>query len=101
MRRHHGPPLGESMANDLSASAHPPGAALTPLQSWALALLPSEDNYTLIAIDPNASLGRAYLWLAVASLIGGVISTIVSDGVDVVLGPSSNPLLSRLGVGTP
>jgi hypothetical protein len=39
---------------------------LTQLQTWALALLPSEANYILIAIDPNVSLGRAYLWLVEA-----------------------------------
>ena len=89
------------MSNESRASSHPPAAGLTQLQTWALALLPSKDNYTLIAIDPNVSLGRAYLWLVEANLIGGVISTLVSVGVDLALGSSTNPLLSSLGQGTP
>lgn len=89
------------MSNNLSASANQANPGLNPLQTWALALVPSQDNYTLIAIDPNVSLGRAYLWLAISALIGGIISTLVSVGVDLVLGPSTNPVLSRLGVGSP
>ena len=89
------------MTYDLNVSHQPPtGARWTIFQTWALALLPSETNYSQIASDPGASLGRAYVWLLIASLIGGVISTLISSGVELVIGPSTNPLLQSLGQGT-
>jgi len=89
------------MTNDLRPPSQPPAAGLNPLQTWALALLPSEDNYTLIVLDRNVSLRRAYIWLTLSALLGGVISTLVAVGVDLVLGPSTNPVLANLGSGTP
>jgi hypothetical protein len=87
---------------NIAATTHgPANPGLNTLQTWGLALLPSADNYTLIAMDPRVSLGRAYLWLGVTTLIGGIISTLVSVGVDLVLGPSKNPVLASLGAGSP
>ena len=92
---------GFIVSNDLRAPSRPPAAGLTPLQTWALALVPSQDHYTLIVIDRNVGLPRAYVWLTLSALIGGIISTLVSVGVDLVLGPSTNPVLASLGSGTP
>ena len=78
----------------------PPGATINIFQTWFMALAPSEANYVRIANDPNASLGRAYLWLFVALVVGGILSTLIGAVVNLVLGPSSNPALQSLGAGS-
>jgi len=89
------------MLNDLrNAQNPPPQARLNIFQTWLLALLPSESNYARIANDPNASLGRAYVWLLIEALVSGVISTLISAGIELVIGPSANPFLQSLGVGS-
>ncbi len=88
------------MLDNANVSRQPSGAQLNIFQTWLLALLPSEHNYTRIAGDPGASLGRAYLWLLLAALVGGVISTLINAVVELAIGPSSNPFLQSLGQGT-
>jgi hypothetical protein len=89
------------MVNDLRSSQNtPPNGQLNIFQTWLLALLPSEGNYARIVNDPNASLGRAYIWLLIAALVSGVISTLISAGFELVIGPSANPFLQSLGVGS-
>ena len=89
------------MLDNLNAPRQPPpGARLNIFQTWLLALLPSEKNYARIAGDPGASLGRAYVWLLLAALIGGAINTLINAVVELIIGPSTNPFLQSVGQGT-
>lgn len=90
------------MLNNPGSSPYPSQpASMSPFQTWTMALAPSEQNYVQIARDPNATAGRAYLWLVVAFLVGGVISTIIGAGVNLIFGPSVNPFLPALAPARP
>lgn len=52
------------------------GNSFTWGETWIKALTkPSVETYEQIANDPGASAGKAYIWIAVASLISFIVST--------------------------
>jgi hypothetical protein len=68
----------------MSLQAEAP-ATLTPVETWARALVPSESNFDQIARDPNASTGRILLWITAAAVIGSTLYALLSAGLNAAL----------------
>jgi hypothetical protein len=70
----------------------PPGpyqpTPMSAVQTWTTALVPSETNYERIISDPGLSLGKAVLWVILAS----VLSAILSYGVGLVVSTAMGAL---------
>jgi len=55
-----------------------PGRPLSWSEAWLSAVTrPSVATYEELARDPNATAGRAYLWIVVAAVIGAVVQSIL------------------------
>jgi len=66
------------MNQELPSLRAPATRSLSWFDTWIRAVTkPSVANFEEIARDPGASLGRAYLWVALASIISSLISTLV------------------------
>ena len=76
------------MTYSSSPMSAPQPAPLGLVQTWTMALAPSEQNFQQIAADPSASAGRDYLWLFIASLIGGFISGLINVAFNLVFHPA-------------
>jgi len=61
---------------------------MSAVQIWTTALVPSETSYARIVSDPGMSLGKAVLWVFLAS----VLSAILSYGVGLVVSTAMGAL---------
>ncbi len=70
---------------------------MSAVQTWTSALVPSQANYERIVNDPGASIGKAYLWVLLASILSAVLTYIVSLALNTGLGAVSGASGEDLG----
>ena len=77
------------MSNQMSNAPIVPGGPTPFFQTWMKALTkPSEQTYAEMATSPDASAGKAYVWVFVTALISVFISAVI-NAVSIYLNQSS------------